>query len=209
MVELVIQYPWLLYLLIFLALLIFPLLVGMAVVGFIQGREVSIPIFRVGPHPSSNPPQVQSIELSMSGITDENIDDITERVRERLEKYKAEEGISEEAVPLDRDVLSDHSVDLYRMKVAIGKKVREIVLSWGGGWAGSSLASFETFYDLAGQHNLIPDEILQDIQAFEWLLRPGIYGDQIGAEQYQEISQLAAKILDQLDEIEVRQMGSA
>jgi hypothetical protein len=181
----------------------------MAIVGFTQGREVSIPIFRVGPKPSSSPPQVPRIELSMSPISEENIDQITEKVRERLEKYKEDEGISEEIVPFDPDVLPDQSIDLYRMKVAIGKKVREIVLSWGGGWAGSSLASFETFFELASQHNLVPEEILQDIQAFEWLLRPGIFGDQIGPEQYLEISQLATKILDQLDEVEVQQMGSA
>jgi hypothetical protein len=145
----------------------------------------------------------------MSPISEENIDQITERVRERLEKYKEEEGISEEIVPFYGDDLPDQSLDLYRMKVAIGKKVREIVLSWRGGWAGSSLASFETFIGLAGQHSLIPEEILQDIEAFEWLLLPGIFGDQIGPEQYQEISQLTAKILDQLDEVDVQQMGSA
>jgi hypothetical protein len=201
MTEIILQYPIILYILIALSFIILPIVIIMAVVGFIQGREFSTPLFRIGAKIPSGPSSLHSHPADPQ-IAEEQMDEIIERVRSKLEEFKEERGLSDQALSIRPPNLPGHTIDLFSLRVEIGRKVREIVLSHGGGWAGSSLATFETFIELAIQHNLISRQLAQDIQGFEFLIKPGIYGDEIGNEQYRDATQLASKILRQLDEVE-------
>jgi hypothetical protein len=185
MPELLTQYPWLVYLLTALACLVLPVVIVLYAIGFAQGREVSTPLLKIGSKPAAPP---------APSLTEQQVDDIAARVGHKLEKYRKERSKARKK-PVSIPGLPAQTAKVFALDLAIGRCVREAVLAWGGGWAGSSVAGFDTYIDLAEQHDVLPAPLLQDIRDFKWLIRPGIYGDRIGTTQLRDIEDLAAKIL--------------
>ncbi len=186
------QYPFLIWVVLILALIAVPLIIALVVSALKQGRELKTPIISLGPripHPLA--------------IGDDEIEEIVQRVRTELEEYRQEEGITKEALSPDLPHFPEHTIDLFKMDLLISRKIRDIVLDWGGPWAGASWASFETFSKLAQSHELVSESILRDIGEFKWIINPGIFGDEIGESQFNDAKQLAGKILRELDEIEI------
>jgi hypothetical protein len=207
MVELIAQYPFILYLLLCLSILVFPLVAILGIVGFIQGREFSTPVFKVGARPGLVGSPGGTPGRTEGPISEAQLEDIAERVRARLDAYKEQEGLSDETLLFQPPELPDNTMSLFAMKTAIGRRIRELVLSHGGAWAGSSWASLETFLGHARNMNLLDDGLWEDVGSFEWVITPGIYGDEIGEEQFRDASQLGSKILRQLDEVEMGPMA--
>jgi hypothetical protein len=200
--DLIAQYPIILYLLLCLSILVFPLVAVLGLVGFVQGREFSTPLFKVGARPAPTPPLGVPSDQLHTPMTEDQLADIAERVRAKLDEYKKEEGLTDETLLLKLPNLPKHTIDLFAMKVAIGQRVREIVLSYGGAWAGSSWASLDTYFELAQNLGVLDKQLVEDIGSFDWVITPGIYGDEIGEDQFRDASQLASKILRQLEKIE-------
>jgi len=176
---------------------------GVIVVGIIiafkEGREISLWPPRVGPRPTTT--TATPVLPSPSYLSEEDMQEIVKRVKKELDEYRAEEGITAEMLEPSLAALPERTINLFKMKVSIGRKIRELVLERMGGWAGSSMASLETFLNLAYEHHLISEGLAEDIQQFDRLIIPGIYGDFISTEQYFQASQLAGKILRQLDKL--------
>jgi hypothetical protein len=186
MPELLAQYPWLLYLLTALACLVLPAVIILYAIGFAQGREVSTPLLTIGSKPAVPP---------ATALTEQQVDDIAVRVGHNLEKYRKEKSKARRKKTPSIPGVPAQTAKIFALELAIGRCVREAVLAYGGGWAGSSIAGFDTYFELAEQHNVLPAPLLQDISDFKWLIRPGIYGDHIGTTQLRDIEDLAAKIL--------------
>ena len=204
--EIIQQYPFVVWVILILAIIAIPLLIILAIMSFRQGREFSTPLFKFGPrvHSTDNSQEKGPIPRN---FTENELDDIVERVRIRLIEYRNKKAITEATLMPNLPDLPKYTFELFKMNVRIFRKVREIVLSWGGGWAGSSIASFDTYFDLAIQHKLVNEVIIQDIRDFEWISKPGIYGDEISQEQFNDAAQLAGKIMMQLNEIIIGRLG--
>jgi len=187
--DLLTQFPWLIYVLLALACVLLPVIIALAFVGFIQGREVSTPLFKVGPKHQPQPPP---------SISEEQMQEVAARVRATLQDYRKRQSKSPKPRSPHIPGVPQRTARIVALKLAIDRNVRDIVLAWGGGWAGSSIAEFETFHELAQQHGIIPDAVLQDISDFNWLSKPGIYGDPVYPSLLKDLDDLAAKILREL-----------
>jgi hypothetical protein len=176
----------------FLALIAVPLIIALVISALRQGRELKTPIISLGPRI----PQT-------AAVGEDEMEEIIKRVRTELEQYRQEEGLTEETLSPYLPNFPQHTIDLFKMDLLIGRKVRDIVLGWGGPWAGASWASFDTFFNLAQSHEIVSESILQDIGNFKWTINPGIFGDEIRDNQFNDAKQLAGKILRELDEIEI------
>ncbi|MCJ7622746.1 MAG: hypothetical protein MUO76_04520 [Anaerolineaceae bacterium] len=189
-IELLNMYPFLIWVILILAVIAIPLIISLVVTAVRQGRELKTPWISLGP----------KLQESLK-IGEEEIKKIAQRVQEELSTYRQEEGLTEESLSPDIQDFPEYTINLFKMDLMIGRKIRDIVLGWGGGWAGHSWASFETYFDLAQSHKLVDESIFKEIGEFKWISNPGIFGDDISEGQYRDAEQLAGKILRQLDEI--------
>jgi hypothetical protein len=196
MTDLLIQYPLLLYALIGVSCLLFPLLLVFAVLSIAQGREFWTPLFKIGPKPV--PPSTAALTPRLS---QEEIERVTTTLKERVEEHIR--SIPPSAPPATFPVPSpeDPALQLLAMQLAIDRRVMAIVLSQGGGWAGSTWAPFEAFYDLARSNRIIDQGTLDEINDLRDLTSLATYGDFIPDEQFNDAQKLAAKIMGALDEI--------
>jgi len=192
-IELLNMYPFLIWVMLSLAVIAIPLIIYLVITAVRQGRELKTPWISLGPR----------IQES-SNIGEEQMGEIVKRVQEELSTYRHEEGLTEESLSPDIQGFPEYTINLFKMDLMIGRKIRDIVLSWGGGWAGHSWASFKTYFDLAQSHKLVDESIFKEIGEFKWISNPGIFGDDISEDQYRDAEQLAGKILRQLDEIIIK-----
>ncbi len=200
MVELVTKYPFLLYLLIAASCVVLPVLIVIAIMAFLQGREVDTPILRIGAKPTVESATPSAIPPVTPGtLTQDQMDEVVSRVSASLRAEAAKSNAESGPKELQPAKVPDHTLGLFAAKLAIQRKIRDIVVSTGGGWAGVSLASLERFQELADQFSMIDKEVLQQVNDFLWLTIPGIYGDSISDEQYQETMQLANIIMKKIE----------
>lgn len=98
--------------------------------------------------------------------------------------------------------LSDTLKYIYSARHEIEKKVRHLVLSHGGGGAGSSMAGFDIYLDNAFRGNIISPELFAEITDFFIMYtQPTINFEETSEELLKEIQYLAAHINHQLDSI--------
>lgn len=194
--DLFIQYPVVLYGLIGVSCLLLPLLLLFAILSFAQGREFSTPLFKIGPKAPPLAPSALPPRLSQEGI-----EELAATLKQRVEEHLR--SLPTPAAPLafQPPSLEDSALQLVAMQLAIDRSVQAIVLSHGGGWAGCSMAPFETFYDLARSHGIIDQRTLDEINDLRNLTSLATYGDLIPDEQFSDAERLATKIMGTLHEI--------
>jgi len=194
--DLFIEYPVLLYLLIALSCLFLPVLLLLAVISFAEGREFSTPLFKIGPKVHS-----PHAPAALEGVSEKDLDKAVTRVRQSLEDYSRTLLAGTQPAVFEPAPLPDRTLQLIALKLTIDRRVRDIVFAQGGHWAGSSLAPFSAFYSLAKSSSVIPEDVLREIEDLETLLIPGVYGDPMDDDQFRDTQRLAAKIMQDLDEV--------
>ena len=95
--------------------------------------------------------------------------------------------------------LNERVIYLYSVKHDIHKKIQEIVLSHGGGWAGHSMAEFSTFFSLARDHNLINEHVANEIIDFNSYSITLINQKEISNTEFLRIQLLADQINSHLE----------
>ncbi len=176
MTELILKIPWLLWLTIVAAVIYFVLLV----IGFIQGRKISTPFGTIGGNKldsTEDKVDSQGQIVSQSNFqqntmyittffSDQQMDDVANRVAKKV-------AVIQENYPnISPHVLNQHppiSERIYYILAAryeIERRIRDLVLDYGGGWAGSSWASFEDYFSLAKSSDIITKELAKEINDF-------------------------------------------
>ncbi len=98
--------------------------------------------------------------------------------------------------------LSDTLKYIYSARHEIEKKIRSLVLSTGGGWAGCSMAGFDNYLEKARVVNVISQDLHDEITDFIFMyMQPMINYEDVLEEQLQEVQYLVAHINRQLDAI--------
>ena len=202
--------PWLLYVLlgfIFLLLALFAF-------GIFQGREVSIYPPKIGPKirksdrssVTQSQQQTQNVNIYQS-FTSEQIEEVASRVAEKVVTIRKEVGNQPPRFLYQPPELSYSLEYIYSARHEIERKVRNLVLSHGGGWAGASMAGFNKYLDFARIGGVIPQELYNEIVDFFILYtQPMINFEEVSEEQLQEVQYLAAHINHQLDTIPLEPM---
>jgi hypothetical protein len=163
------------------------LLVGFIIVfvaGIIQGRGFSLWGLRIDPR------------LRPLISSEMDIDEITEIVSKKM----SGEALRKEDFIFATPVLSERVIYIYAARHYIRRKITNIILE-NNGWAGISMASFDTFFTLARDHQLISLKLAEDINEFIIYTRSLLMEDNIPDDVFQNIQTLYTLIKIQLDEI--------
>lgn len=211
------QYPFVLYVLIIFAVVV----IVIALVNLKQGRSFTSPIFgfggkeekKQGAIPQGQQPAIQqapSVQQSPSiqniinagtlSLSDEQKDDIANRVAEKVRVIRRDVDYQPANVLYRPPNLPERIAYIYAARHDIAAKVRNIVLNPGGAWAGHSMADFNTFIDLARTHSLISRELAQEISEFYYFTQISLNQSNVDSdEQFLEIQYLALDISRRLE----------
>ena len=158
------------------------------IAGIIQGRGISLWGFKIDPR--------------ITPTTSNNIDmeGLAERISEKLSKEK----FSKDRLRYSPPELSEQQAYIYSARQDIGEKISDIVLSFGGGWAGVSMANFDTFFDMAKDHKLISEKLAEDINEFMVYTTTLLNEDFISESGYNNVKEFYELIRIQLDSTPIR-----
>lgn len=129
--------------------------------------------------------------------TELDIDGIAERVKEKI----AQEKSSKEIPTFTPPKLSEQQIYLFSARQDIRVRLIDIVLSHGGGWAGVSMASFNKFYNLAKDNNLISKRLASDIHEFMIFTRELLNEEDVSGEGIEIAKEFYELIRIQLNSI--------
>jgi hypothetical protein len=170
------------------------------VVGFVANF---IKAFRKDPPAITNSTiNIQNIIAGEFNISNEESFRTDKRIVERTRDIRADV----ENRPADElyrpPILPDRIAYVYAVRHHIADNVRNIVLNWGGGWAGCSAANFDIYFGLAQTHKLIPNKLAIEINDFYFLTQPFLNSGNINQdEQFLETQYLAFDIDRQLNSV--------
>ena len=176
-----IEYPIILLLIILLIIVLFLIIV------VIQGRYVKIWLIEIGEDPKK----------AVARMADE----MNKSAKESVENAKQEYKDIPKVQLYQPQKMSESTEYILSTKLDLENKIRRIVLSTGGGWAGSSMAEADTYLEYAINGGHIDKRLEHEIQDFYWIIKPGEFGEEIPDKQLFEIQLLATKIHNQLDDI--------
>ncbi len=130
------------------------------------------------------------------------MDRIAGMFAERMREVEQEHESEPVDFPYDPPDLPAIVIRFFKIKAHIENKLRNIVLSHGGGWAGSSLADGEVFFELASNNNYISKELADRISLLYWEMRPYMGGHAPLDDTAYQIDYLATVIIEELERIE-------
>lgn len=194
------KYPWLLIIMVVI------ILGGVFLIS--KRNDITTPWFKISPSNSkehkSEPNQsvvVQNvITPSVSKFSDEELEDVGERMARYVLDIQAKTTTHEKPL-FDPPKIPERIAYYYNVWNYIETLIRHIVLSWGGPWAGHSLADFSVYFDLAITQNLISDELKAKIQDFQLYAQPFINNNSITDKGFLDIQYLSSDICEQLNGI--------
>lgn len=213
LLDLINQYPWLIYVLlgivgIILLLVIYILIKGGEVSLFglklsrKQGKEEQLPTPQ---HQQQT--QTVNVQTESSNLSQEQIKDIARIVSEEVIEYKREVGDESPTAIYPVSKPPERIEYMYSVRYAIERKVRSLVLSNGGPWAGSSMATINTFLDYGVSGKVFSKYIAQDIHDFLYYTQTLINSGGVSDGQFLEMQYQASKIIMQLDSIPMGPLG--
>ena len=132
-------------------------------------------------------------------LTDRQMDNLAERIAEKVRIIQQEIDYESANALYRPSDLSARVVYIYATRHDIANKIRHVVLKHGA-WAGSSMADFSVFFDLAQSHALIAQELAQDIGQLYHFTQFLLNANHVSSdEQFLEVQYLAMGINMQLD----------
>ncbi len=153
------------------------------IAGIIQGRGISLWGLKIDP------------KITPTTSTEIDMDGLAERISEKLSKEK----FPKDQLRYSPPELSEQQTYIYSARQDIRDKISDIVMSHGGGWAGVSMASFGTFFELAKDHKLITERLAGDINEFMMYTRTLLNEDPISESGYKNVQEFYELIRIQLD----------
>lgn len=201
-ITLLTQNPWLIW-------IILIVLIVLVIIAVLQGRKVSIPGFEFGAKETttlSSPQPVSPVTLIKNiysepprRLSEEEYERIYQRVVAHWEaEYSKKKTKTIEPVFVPPEP-PEETIELFKIQLALENKIKEVVVSWWGGWAGASLSPSSVFLERAS-HGLFSKELLGEISNFYVEITPGIYGTPEQGD-LNRVQIIALDIMRQLDGI--------
>jgi hypothetical protein len=160
-----------------------------------ENKNVSIKS-QISPNITQNP----TLNIySGATISQEQMVELADMVTRRIKDFRQEVGNQPPSRIYKPSIPPEKINYIYFVRHDIESKIKNIVLGHGGPWAGASMASFDTFLDLAKTHHLISEQLAQGINDFYFFTQAMLHSEQINDEHFLEIQYLAAKINRELD----------
>ena len=130
-------------------------------------------------------------------LTNEQMDAIADRVSERAETARKE--LKDPDILFDVPGVSNRITHILKLRHEVEKKVKDIVLAWGGAWAGHSMAPFDTYYEHLTRLNLAPPKLIQEISDFMFFSQ-AIINEGLGPtdEVYLQVQYAASQLVREL-----------
>ena len=206
LIELAKQYPTISI----IVLIVIIILVGIIV---FQGRSIKLPWLEIGSKNSKKPEsektergqnqkqnQTQNVQIYTGpAFTKEQMEEVSQRVFERIQAIQ-KEAMQKPDLLYNPPKLSPRIIYIYTARYDFKNKLAEIVENFGGGWAGISLAGFDSFFDKASTFQLIPDDLVNQINDFNIYVQQFIESGDVPDEPFAEIQLMAANISKGLDD---------
>ncbi len=130
----------------------------------------------------------------MPVLNHEQIEEVANRITEKVKNIQAELHNRPPEALYQPPRISDRLIYIYEVWHDIENKIRWLVLSWGGGWAGCSMADFDSYFEKAKMANLMPEGLANEINDFYYYTRSIINGGDVSDTQFLRIQYLAANI---------------
>ncbi len=108
--------------------------------------------------------QGSRIVVSSVALTQEQMEEVINRVVAKVQVILTESQNKSPDDSYQPPKLSDRMIYTYEVRHDIEKRIRWLVLSVGGGWAGCSMAHFDTYFDLATSFKLISENLSNEIK---------------------------------------------
>lgn len=204
------QYSWLLYILIGAGVVF----AFFAIAGFFQGRRITTPFGEIGEKASqgesteakSSQSLQQQIVYVTNSIDPEQLDEVSDRVAERVNELRSTVPNTQLQALHQPPPIPDRVDYILAVRYYIESKIREIVLSTGGHWAGSTWASFKVYLDYARTGNIISEELKREITDFYFYTQGNINVGSVPDVQFLEIQYLALNLQRKLEAIPLGSM---
>lgn len=219
-IELITQYP------VFFSIIGIVLLGLLAIIVF-QGRTIKTPWFELGPRehkkivpeiqnqaqptaishiPSISPEIHQSPTININTeplkLSAQQVDDIAIRISERIQEIKSEIKTKPSDLLYQPPEIPERIIYILSVKYTIDVKIMNIVLETGGHWAGSTMAGFDTFLDLAYGQKLITEGLAQEYSDFFYYTQPLLLdGNANNNEVFLQVQYLALHLNRNLDSV--------
>jgi hypothetical protein len=136
--------------------------------------------------------------LGTTSLNQEQLDEVISRVSAKVQTIQIKAQYKPPNALYQPPKLSDRLIYIYEVTHDIRNKIHKLVLSWGGGWAGCSMADLDSYLEKATSFNLIPESIANEINDFHSYTLSIINGDDVSDTQFLRIQYLAANINEQL-----------
>lgn len=180
-IQFLIERPVLMYALIGLSTLLAIAAFGVIVRVIWKGGKVTTKWFTIEPPP----------------LAKETQQELENRISQKVEEAKKEEAV-QPGISYTPPPLHERAIQLHAARYDIQQRIMGKVLEHGGGWAGVSLASFETFLDLAETHNVLSNSLIKDIKDYlDYTSQTHLFVNNSG--MYEQAQFLAASIILRLE----------
>lgn len=213
LLDLINQYPWLIYVLlgivgIILLLVIYILIKGGEVSLFglklsrKQGKEEQLPI-------TQHQQQTQNVKVytGSEALSDDEIKGIASQISEEIRSVWQYENEKSLGTIYKIPSLPERVLYVYSVRYAIERRVRSLVLSNGGPWAGSSMATIKTFLDYGVTGRVISQNIAADINDFLYYTQSLVNSGNLNDGEFIQMQYQASRIFSVLDEIPMGPLG--
>ncbi len=132
-------------------------------------------------------------------LTDSQEEKLIQRVVEKVQTIQEQTKTKSPTVLYQPPSLSERLVYLYAVRQDIENSIRQIVFHMGGGWPGSSSASFGAYFEIASSYKLISENLVNEINDFYYYTQSILNAGDLSDYQFLQVQYLAANIHLQLD----------
>jgi hypothetical protein len=142
-----------------------------------------------------NAPKLSS---ELSTLSDSEKTELVERITERIQDVQTRSQSQTLDALYKPPELSERIIYIFSARHDLEMKIRRLVLLYGGGWAGASMASFDTYFQLAVSNDLISKSVAGEFNDFYYFTQPMLNSDSVSDSQYLKIQYLAANLEQQI-----------
>ncbi len=170
----------------------------LAVIGYRQGREVSLWPPKIGPRPAGTSPGPGTIFHITAQFSDDQMNEIVERLRMKRPETPDAGLPPDQALTDQIPEIPERVLTVLRIRREVQRKIRELGMGSLDGWAGISLAAPETFNQLLEEYGHINKDLMVAIGSFLGYTEPAIWEDDVSEEHLADIETWAKEILPRI-----------
>ena len=146
--------------------------------------------------------KIDKTPLSINIFSTTLDNDLYDRVKQLMKDYDKDNILEKENEELFTfSEISERILYLIRSRREIELKIRELLLEKGGGWAGCSMASTDTYIEYLQNSGILDKDSLQKIYDFYFFSNVFVYGNDIDDDSYLTALYMVRELINLLERL--------